>query len=118
VGFVASTAIVFATTATQLSLILLALGHDLSPVAAWAALGIATIAGVVSALPFGLGAADVVLTALLAALGVPAAAAAAAALVLRATVTLPLGLAGTVSWIALSRDPATSSADTTEPSDT
>jgi hypothetical protein len=118
VGFVASTAVVFATTATQLSLILLALGHDLSPVAAWAALGIATIAGVVSALPFGLGAADVVLTALLAALGVPAAAAAAAALVLRATVTLPLGLAGTVSWIALSRDPATSSADTTEPSDT
>jgi hypothetical protein len=45
------------------------------------------------------------MTALLVALGVPAATAGAAALVLRATVTLPLGLAGTASWIALSREP-------------
>jgi uncharacterized membrane protein YbhN (UPF0104 family) len=113
-GFVASTAVVFATTAVQLWLILLALGHDLSPLAAWAALGIATIAGVLSALPFGLGAADVVMTALLAVAGIPATVAAAAALVLRATVTLPLGLAGTASWVALSRGPEASSAGTTE----
>lgn len=113
-GFVASTAVVFATTAVQLWLILHALGHDVSPIAAWAALGIATIAGVLSALPFGLGAADVVMTALLTVAGVPATAAAAAALVLRATVTLPLGLAGTVSWIALNRGPVAESAGTTE----
>jgi uncharacterized membrane protein YbhN (UPF0104 family) len=113
IGFVASTSVVFVVSALQLWLILLALGHDVPPVAAWAALGIGTIAGVISALPFGLGAADVVMTALLAGLGVPAAAAAAAALLLRATVTLPLGLAGTASWIALNRGPAA----TAEPTD-
>jgi uncharacterized protein (TIRG00374 family) len=104
-GFVVSTGVVFVTTALQLWLILMALGHDISPLAAWAALGIATIAGVLSALPFGLGAADVVLTGLLVTLGVPAAAAGAAALLVRATVTLPLGLIGTASWIVLNRGP-------------
>lgn len=114
IGFVASTAAVFLAFAAQLWLILAALGQDVSIGAAWATLGIATIAGVVSALPFGLGAADVVMTALLAALGVPAAAAGAAALLLRATVTLPLGLAGTASWIALNREPEAQPARTTE----
>ena len=114
VGFVASTGIVFATTALQLWLILGALGQEVSPIAAWAALGIATIAGVLSALPFGLGAADVVMTALLAALGVPPAAAGAAALLLRATVTLPLGLVGTASWIALNRGPEATPASTSD----
>lgn len=104
-GFVMSTSIVFAAAAAQLWLIVLSLGHEVSPIGAWAALGLATIAGVLSALPFGLGAADIVLTALLVALGVPAPAAGAVALLLRATVTLPLGLAGTASWIALNRGP-------------
>lgn len=113
-GFAVSTGIVFVATALQLWLILGALGHDVTPVAAWAALGIATIGGVVSALPFGLGAADVVLTALLAVLGVPAPAAAAAALLLRATVTLPLGLIGTASWIVLNRGPEASAARTSD----
>ena len=102
-AFVLSTAAVFFTTAVQLWLILLSLGQPIPLVAAWAALGLATIAGVISALPFGLGAADVVMTGLLTILGVPPSAAAAAALLLRATVTLPLGLAGTASWIALNR---------------
>jgi uncharacterized membrane protein YbhN (UPF0104 family) len=112
IGFVLSTAVVFITSTAQLWLVLLALGQTISPVAAWAALGLATIAGVLSALPFGLGAADVVMTALLVALGVPAATAGAAALVLRATVTLPLGLAGTASWIALNREPDAPAAGT------
>jgi glycosyltransferase 2 family protein len=112
IGFVLSTAVVFIASAAQLWLVLLALGETISPVAAWAALGLATIAGVLSALPFGLGAADVVMTALLVALGVPAATAGAAALVLRATVTLPLGLAGTASWIALNREPDAPAAGT------
>jgi uncharacterized protein (TIRG00374 family) len=101
--FVASTAVVFTATAVQLWLILFALGHVVPLLATWAALGLGTIAGVLSALPFGLGAADVVVTGLLVGLGVPAAAAAAAALLLRATVTLPLGLAGTASWVVLNR---------------
>lgn len=115
IGFVASTSVIFLVFAAQLWLILLALGHDISPLAAWAALGIATIAGVLSALPFGLGAADVVMTALLVVLGVPATAAGAAALLLRATVTLPLGLAGTASWIALNRGSEPAAAGTTDP---
>ena len=115
IGFVASTGLIFIAFAVQLWLILLALGQDISPVAAWAALGIATIAGVLSALPFGLGAADVVMTTLLAVLGVPPAAAGAAALLLRATVTLPLGLAGTASWIALNRGPESATAETADP---
>jgi uncharacterized membrane protein YbhN (UPF0104 family) len=113
-SFVAWTTVVFATSAAQLWLILGALGAEVSPVGAWAALGVATIAGVLSALPFGLGAADVVLTGLLAALGVGAPVAAAAALLLRATVTLPLGLAGTWSWIALNRGHAAGTAGSPE----
>lgn len=103
IGFVVSTAAVFAAFTAQLWLILFALGQDVSPTAVWAALGLGTIAGVLSALPFGLGAADVVMTGLLAVVGVPPSVGAAAALLLRATVTLPLGLAGTASWIALNR---------------
>ena len=102
-GFLAWTAVVFVAFALQLWLVLLALGVELSLVAAWAALGLATIAGVLSALPFGLGATDLVLTGLLVQLGVDASVAAAATLLLRVTVTLPLGLAGTASWVALSR---------------
>ncbi len=102
-GFIASTGVVFFATAVQLWLIRVALGSDVTLGGAWAALGIATIAGVVSALPFGLGAADVVMSAILVVLGVPAATAGAAALLLRATATLPLGLAGTASWIRLNR---------------
>jgi uncharacterized membrane protein YbhN (UPF0104 family) len=114
-SFVLSTAVVFVTTSVQLWLILVSLGEPIPLVAAWAALGLATIAGVISALPFGLGAADVVMTGLLTILGVPASAAAAAALLLRATVTLPLGLAGTGSWIALNRGVEAQSATGSEP---
>jgi uncharacterized protein (TIRG00374 family) len=114
IGFVASTALVFVATAVQLWLILVALGQDVSPVAAWAALGIGTIAGVLSALPFGLGAADLVMTGLLALLGVPAAAAGATALLLRATMTLPLGLVGTASWIVLNRGSEAAAAPTSD----
>jgi uncharacterized protein (TIRG00374 family) len=109
-GFLGWTAAVFVAFALQLWLVLVALGVELSLAAAWAALGLATIAGVLSALPFGLGAADLVLTGLLVGLGVDPSAAAAAALLLRVTVTLPLGLAGTASWVALSRSSEATSA--------
>jgi uncharacterized protein (TIRG00374 family) len=101
VAFVATTGLVFVCFAIQLGLIVGALGSPLGLQAAWAALGLATVAGVLSALPFGLGATDIVLVALLAALGVPAAMAGAATLLLRATATLPLGIAGTLSWAYL-----------------
>ncbi len=70
--------------------------------AAWGALGLATVAGVLSLLPFGLGATDLVLAAMLTSLGVPAAAAGAIAFGYRLVSTLPLGLLGTASYAWLS----------------
>jgi uncharacterized protein (TIRG00374 family) len=99
--FVATTVLIFAAFATQLWLVLEALGVSISPLGAWAAYGISICAGVVSALPFGLGAADVVLVVLLVAQGVDTAAAGAAAILLRAVTTLPLGIAGALSWMVL-----------------
>lgn len=101
--FVGTTALIFLCFAVQLGLILAALQVPLALDAAWAALGLATIAGVASALPFGLGATDAVLVLLLAGAGVEAAAAGATVLLLRAVVTLPLGVAGAISWTVLSR---------------
>jgi uncharacterized membrane protein YbhN (UPF0104 family) len=103
--FVLTTAGIFAIFAAQLWLVLIALGTDIGLAGAWAVLGLATIAGVLSALPFGLGAADLVIVVLLGTLGVEATAAGAGALLLRAVATLPLGILGTASWVVLSRGP-------------
>ncbi len=100
-AFIASTLAIFALFAAQLWLVLAALGSPLSPLGVWAALGLSIIAGVISALPFGLGAADVVLVVLLGAQGLSATDAGAAALLLRLTATLPVGIVGTASWIQL-----------------
>ena len=99
--FVLTTLGVAACFASQLSLCLLALGTGLSPIDGWAALGLATMAGIVSGLPFGLGATDVVLTLLLGSMGIDLVTAGAATLLMRAVQTLPLGIAGTVSWLML-----------------
>jgi uncharacterized protein (TIRG00374 family) len=103
VHFVVTTALIFAMFTAQLDLVLGALGVSLAPGGVWAAMGLAICAGVLSALPFGLGAADAVLVLLLASQGVAAPIASAAAIILRAVTTLPLGLAGTASWIYLGR---------------
>jgi uncharacterized protein (TIRG00374 family) len=100
-AFIATTLAVFVLFAAQLWLVLAALGSPLSLVGVWAALGLSIVAGVISALPFGLGAADVVLVVLLGAQGLPATDAGAAALLLRLTSTLPLGIVGTAAWIQL-----------------
>jgi uncharacterized protein (TIRG00374 family) len=101
--FVAATLGVFACYAVQLWSLLQMLGESVPLEAAWAALGLATLAGVVSALPFGLGAADAVMSLVLVALGVTPPAAGLTVLLLRATATLPLGVAGALSWAALAR---------------
>jgi glycosyltransferase 2 family protein len=100
-AFIASTLAIFALFAAQLWLVLAALGSPLSPLGVWAALGLSIVAGVISALPFGLGAADVVLVLLLGAQGLAPTEAGAAALLLRVTATLPLGIVGTASWLQL-----------------
>jgi uncharacterized protein (TIRG00374 family) len=101
--FVVVTALAFTTFAAQIWLVLQALGEDVAIAGAWAAYGLAICAGVISALPFGLGAADAVLVALLVAQGVDVPVAGATAILLRAVTTLPLGVAGTISWIILGR---------------
>jgi uncharacterized protein (TIRG00374 family) len=114
VHFIITTGAIFAVFAAQLWLVLRAFDVSLPLGGAWAAIGLATCAGVISALPFGLGAADAVLVVLLVAQGVAAPTAAAAAVVLRSVATLPLGIAGTISWIRLRHTP-TMSDPATEP---
>lgn len=101
--FVVTTALIFVCFAGQLWLVLSAFGSEIMIAGVWAAYGLSICAGVISALPFGLGAADAVLVILLVAQGVDAATAGAAAIVLRAVTTLPLGIAGTASWILLGK---------------
>jgi uncharacterized protein (TIRG00374 family) len=100
--FVATTAAIFACYTAQLWLVAWSVGIQVDPLAAWGALGLAIVAGVLSLLPFGLGAADLVLAALLASLGVPPPAAAAIAFGYRLVSTLPLGLLGALSYAWLS----------------
>lgn len=108
--FVVTTAGIFSCYAAQLALLLAMLGQPLSLDASWGALGLATVAGVLSALPFGLGAADAVLAVLLGSLGIGTAVIGAVVLLLRATATLPLGICGALSWSVLGR-PATSNTE-------
>lgn len=96
------TALIFASYTGQLLLVATAVGRDIDPAAAWGALGLAIIAGVLSLLPFGLGSADLVLVALLGVAGVPATESAAIAFGYRIVSTLPLGLAGVASYAFLS----------------
>jgi hypothetical protein len=96
--FAGTTTLVFAAYAVQLWLVAASVGLTIDPVAGWGALGLAIAVGVLSLLPFGLGATDLVLAALLGSLGVAAPAAAAIAFGYRLVATLPLGLLGAVSY--------------------
>jgi glycosyltransferase 2 family protein len=96
--FAGTTTLVFAAYAAQLWLVAASVGIAIDPIAGWGALGLAIVVGVVSLLPFGLGATDLVLAALLGSLGVAAPAAAAIAFGYRLVATLPLGLLGAVSY--------------------
>ena len=101
-AFAATTATILCCYTAQLVLVAAAVGVALGPVPAWGALGHALTAGVVSLLPFGLGSADLVLVALLGVAGVPAPTATEIAFGYRLVSTLPLGLAGVVSYALLS----------------
>lgn len=100
--FALTSALIFATNAAQLTLVALAIGVDISPLAAWGALGLSITVGVLSLLPFGLGAADLTLVALLGILGVAPTDAAAIALGYRLVATLPVALAGVAAYAWLS----------------
>ena len=96
------TTVVFVTYTGQLLLVAAAIGRPLEPAAAWGALGLGIIAGVVSLLPFGLGSTDLVVAGLLGVAGVPAAEAVAIMFGYRVVSTVPLGLIGVGSYAWLS----------------
>jgi uncharacterized protein (TIRG00374 family) len=96
------TAIVFAVYTAQLLLVAAAIDQPLDPLAAWGALGLGIVVGVVSLLPFGLGSADLVVAGLLVVAGVPGPNAVAITFGYRIVSTLPLGLLGVASYAFLS----------------
>jgi uncharacterized membrane protein YbhN (UPF0104 family) len=100
--FAGTTSLVFCAYTAQLWLVAQATGVTLDPFAAWGALGLSIVVGVVSFLPFGLGATDLVLATLLVSLGASTAASGAIVFGYRLTATLPLALAGTGAYAFLS----------------
>jgi uncharacterized membrane protein YbhN (UPF0104 family) len=100
--FALVTAAIFAISSVQLVLVAAAFDVTLAPLAAWGALGLSITAGVISLLPFGLGAADLALVGLLGVLGVEPATAAAIAFGYRLVSTLPIALLGVASYAWLS----------------
>lgn len=101
-AFALLTFALFACYAAQLVLVGHALGTAIDPVPAWGALGLAMTAGILSLLPFGLGTTDVVLIALLGVLGIDPVTATAMTFGYRLVSSVPLGLAGVVSYAWLS----------------
>lgn len=99
--FAAWTALVFAAGTAQLWAVAAALGATLDPLAGWAALGAGLLAGILSALPLGLGAADAVLVAGLLVAGVATSTAGGLALLVRAINNVPLALLGVASLLQL-----------------
>lgn len=100
--FALLTAAIFAVMTAQLVLVAAGYGTTLDPLGAWGALGLSITAGVISLLPFGLGAADLALVALLGALGLDPPIAAAITVVYRLVSTLPTALLGVASYAWLS----------------
>ncbi|HZC33302.1 MAG TPA: lysylphosphatidylglycerol synthase transmembrane domain-containing protein [Candidatus Bathyarchaeia archaeon] len=99
---------IFLVYDAQLLLVGRALGVTVDPLAAWGALGLATMIGVLSLLPFGLGSTDLALVALLGVAGVPTVDAVAMTFGYRIVSTLPLSIGGIASFAWLSaRLPAT-----------
>jgi uncharacterized protein (TIRG00374 family) len=91
---------VFSIAAFQFWLVGISLDFTLSAAESWAFLGAALLAGIATLLPFGIGTFDVVLASLLSTdQGLDVAT--AAALLVRATITLPLGLAAVASYLYL-----------------
>jgi uncharacterized membrane protein YbhN (UPF0104 family) len=101
--FTALTVAIVAVSALQIEL--LAVGVDVTlPIwIAAAAFALSQVIGSASSLPFGLGPADAVLIALLTHAGTGPEGPLAITLLLRLTVTLPLGLAGALAYLRLGR---------------
>jgi len=94
---------IFVVFAIQFALAGAAIGESLDLVTAWAVQGVAVVVGVLSAIPFGLGASDVAVTLLLPVVGIAPANAALIALLFRAVSTVPITILGVVAYALISR---------------
>jgi uncharacterized protein (TIRG00374 family) len=91
----------FSIIAGQFWLVGYSLGFSLNAAEAWAIFGAALLAGIVTLLPLGIGTFDVVLAGLLGATDQSLDSGAAAVLLVRATITLPMGLAAIGAYLYL-----------------
>jgi uncharacterized protein (TIRG00374 family) len=89
---------VFVISGLQVMLILAGLGDAIGVTQAVAVYATSQVAGILSTLPFGLGAADAILVAVLSSYGVSIADSATTAVLFRAVSTLPLALAGLIAY--------------------
>ena len=106
----AITIAVFIFSGLQVMLLLAGLGDSVRISQAVSVYATSQVAGILSTLPFGLGAADAILVAALAGYGVSVADSATAAVLFRAVSTLPLALAGLVAYMRIGRPVATEQA--------
>lgn len=97
----AITLVIFIVSAFQVLLLLDSLGVTIRITQAVAVYATSQVGGILSTLPFGLGAADATLVAVLAGYGVSVPDSATAAVLNRAISTLPLALAGLVAYMRL-----------------
>jgi uncharacterized membrane protein YbhN (UPF0104 family) len=103
-GWSMLTAAMFAIAMLQLWLLARSVSHAIRPEEAWTAYGASQLAGIASLLPLGLGAADGSLAALLRRMGTTFEQGTVVAILVRATMTLPLGLMALASWLWLARE--------------
>jgi uncharacterized protein (TIRG00374 family) len=96
----------FIVMGAQLWLVMLSLAHRVPITQAVAANSTSQVAGIISTLPFGIGSQDAILVTVFAGYGVTIALAASAAVLLRATTTVPLALAGLGAYLLVDK-PAT-----------
>lgn len=93
--------LVFAVMALQFWFVVEALGLDINGAEAWTAMGASFLAAIFTLLPLGLGSMDATIAGIIGSTQHGFQAGAAAAVLLRATATLPLGVAALASYVYL-----------------
>ena len=102
----ALTLINFIAMGAQLWLVMLSLAHRVPITQAVAANSTSQVAGIISTLPFGIGSQDAILVTVFAGYGVTVTLAASAAVLMRATTTIPMALAGLVAYLMVDKPEA------------
>ena len=97
------TLINFIAMGAQLWLVMLSLAHRVPITQAVAANSTSQVAGIISTLPFGIGSQDAILVTVFAGYGVTVSLAASAAVLMRATTTIPLALAGLAAYLMVDK---------------